>query len=64
MRSSILGGFGQIFVFRVKNPCPGGSPGQPLFLRYEIEKRLRAVKPAVLTVATDMKYAPAGTFVP
>ena len=34
---------GQIFVFRVKNPCPGGSPGQPLFLRYEIEKRLRAV---------------------
>ena len=24
-------------------PCPGGSPGQSLFLRYEIEKRLRAV---------------------
>ena len=46
--SSILADFGpDIHVFRVKNrishifPFPGGSPGQSLFLRYEIEKRLR-----------------------
>ena len=45
MPSSTLAGFGpDIHVFRVKNqifhffPCPRGSPGQSLFLRYEIEK--------------------------
>ena len=48
LRSSILANFRpDIHVFRVKNrishifPFPGGSPGQSLFLRYEIEKRLR-----------------------
>ena len=46
--------FGVIWsIFSVKNrfshifPAPGGSPYQSLFLRHEIEKRLRAVYPKV-----------------
>ena len=58
--SSIFANFGpDIHVFRVKNiishifPFPGGSPGQSLFLRYEIEKKLRVLPPGFVPGVQD-----------